>query len=182
VGLFFDEDGVFVPRQDPRHPSNLLQAICIPTTDNTTLGKEYAIVKRLKQLFPYSAIPSIRPNFIHVYTKPSRLCRDTDFREDAHYHRSPARICINSRFQSELTARISNDEASALKRPDLLYYEVTGDLAIILIVTHELGHSELSGFTEQILKGHGRGWKEQFAKLFMAIITDIKSGKGYGNY
>ena len=178
--MHFDEKGKFVSRRDPMHPSNLLRDISIPaayTTDRTKLGKEYAIIRRLKKIFPYSGIPSVRPNFIHIFTKPSRLCNHVDFREDAHYHRAPPRICINARFQSELAAIISNDEADALKRPDLLNYKVTGDLAIILIITHELGHSELAGFTDQILKQHGRGWKEQFAKLFMAIITDINREK-----
>ena len=186
MGLHFDENGIFVPRRDPRHPSNLLRSICIPTTESTTLGKEYAVVKRLKELFPYSGLPSIRPNFIHIFAKPTRLCQDTGIASSyAHYHSTPPyRICINAKFQSQLTAVINDDEAAALNRPDLLWYEVTGDLAIILIITHELAHHDSHvcmcrnqhGFFSHICPyGHGKEWKENFAKLFGAIINDIKS-------
>ena len=172
MGLYFDENGKYVSRRHPSHGSNLLGNISIPisyTTDSTTLAKEYAVVRRLKQIIPYSGIPSIRPNFIHVFNKPSRLCSHMNRNSSAHYHASPPRICISREFQSQLTAFVNKDEAAALKRPDLLHQRVTGDLAIILIITHELGHNG------DHIDMHGKGWKAEFAKLFMAIINDIKS-------
>ena len=177
MALPFDRNGRYIKRGDPKRLEiKPVLSSCINikipyTSCSSSLEKMKSVAKRLKELNPDDLMP-VRDYTIGTfaddpYFEHSKLA---DMRANrlplAYYRNNKARIYCNPKTLDDTRVWINHADALALDLMSWKYTALIGDLALILLICHELAHHETYG--------HAAAWKVKFSKFFWQIINDIR--------
>ena len=175
MALPFDHHGKYIKRNDPKRLEIKLDLtacinIKIPyTSSSSSLEKMKSVANRLKELNP-DDLMVIRDYTISTFADDPYFEKKSEMRANrlplAYYRPSKARIYCNPKTLDDTRVWINHADALALDLMSWKYTALIGDLALILLICHELAHHETYG--------HAAAWKVKFSKFFWQIINDIR--------
>ena len=175
MALHFDHHGKYIKRNDPKRleiKPDLSSCINIKipyTSSSSSLEKMIAVAKRVKELNP-DDLMVLRDDTIATFADDPYFEKKSEMRANrlplAYYRPTNARIYCNPKTLDDTRVWINHADALALDIMSWKHTPLIGDLALILLICHELAHHETYG--------HAAVWKVKFSKFFWQIITDIK--------
>jgi len=164
--LPFDREGKYVKKNSRREiRPDLLSCIDIKipyTSSRSSLAKMKGVAKRVKELNQNENIVEI--DDIGIFSDDPDF--DSNYGRYAYYQKG--QIFCNPETLRDPRVRINFANALALNLPwkDWKYRIVTDDLALIILVCHELAHHGTLN--------HAKEWKIKFSKFFWQIINEIR--------